>query len=236
MEDSKAQKKIIDLGKSIVIELELDPGVDTLSKWMAHYLAEKIELTEKLNGNKKSQAENECFKIILKLWENRWSAPPVRNYLEDFKPLLETLEKLNPNKKTPFFYPSQIQSDLEEEKEDTDSDNMKSHLDAALKIDKLARSLIFDSLNQAVSGLELNGDRGKYIRNSIDLVDYPDTKIIRFTSDYNKFLKSQEDERDDEKSERIEELKKRINDLEEFNSLKDSLLVRYKKKLSELEK
>lgn len=84
--------------------------------------------------------------------------------------------------------------------------------------------------------MELKGERGKYIRNAIDLIDYPDTKIIRFTSNYNKFLESQEDDGDDEKSERIEELKKRINDLEEFSSLKDSLLVRYKKKLSELEK
>jgi len=229
MEDLKAQKKVIDLGKAIVVELELDPGVDTLSKWMAHYLAEKIELTEKLTGKEKNNAEKECFETILKLWEHRWSAPPVKRFLEEFEPLLETLEKLNPNKETPFFYPAQIQFDLAEENGDTDSSEVKSHLDTALRVDKLARSLIFDLLNQAVSRLELNGERGEYIRNAIDFIDYSDTRIIRFTSDYNKFMESQEDDGGDEKKERIEEIQKRIKDLEEFTSLKDSLLERYKK-------
>lgn len=78
MEDSKAQKKVIDLGKALVKDLELDPGVDTLSKWMAHYLAEKIELTKKLTGKEKKEAKKECFEITLKLWEHRYSAPPLK--------------------------------------------------------------------------------------------------------------------------------------------------------------
>lgn len=49
-------------------------------------------------------------------------------------------------------------------------------------------------------------------------------------------MESQEEDEGDEKKERIEEIQKRIKDLEEFTSLKDSLLERYKKKLSELEK
>lgn len=169
MEDSKTQKKIIDLGKAFVKELELDPGVDTLSRWMAHYLAEKIELTKKLTGKEKSDAEKECFETILKLWENRWSAPPVKRFLEGFEPLLETLEKLNPDKRTPFFYPAQIQYDLGEENKKADSGEAESYLDIALRVDKLARSLIFDLLNQAVSGLELKGERGEYIKNAIEL-------------------------------------------------------------------
>ena len=36
MEHLETQQKIIELGKTIVMELKLDPGVDTLSKWMSH--------------------------------------------------------------------------------------------------------------------------------------------------------------------------------------------------------
>jgi hypothetical protein len=103
MEDLKVQQKIIELGKKIVKELELDPGVDTLSKWMSHYLAEKIELAKTLKGVKKKNADKECVEIILKLWDRRWSIPNKKPFFSDFEPLMKTLEKLNPDRETPFF-------------------------------------------------------------------------------------------------------------------------------------
>jgi len=236
MENLKPQKKIIDLGKTIVKELDLDPGVDTLSKWMAHYIAEKIELSEKLTGSKKIKAENECYEIILKLWENRWSVPYTQKYFEDFTPLLKTLEKLNPKKENPFLYSRSLQFEIEGESKRLELDPTKNNLEMALKVDKVARSLIFDLLNHAVSGLKLNGEKGESIRNAIDLIDYPDTNIIRIVSDYNKTPKSQEEEKSDEVKERIEQLKNRIQDLNDFTSLRDSLLQVYEKELSELEK
>jgi hypothetical protein len=42
MENLEQSEKIIDLGKMLVKELGLEPGGDTLARWMAHYLAEKI--------------------------------------------------------------------------------------------------------------------------------------------------------------------------------------------------
>jgi len=35
MESSEIRKRIINLGKVLVEELNLDPGVDTLARWMA---------------------------------------------------------------------------------------------------------------------------------------------------------------------------------------------------------
>ncbi|MEQ9467420.1 MAG: hypothetical protein RLN88_08415 [Ekhidna sp.] len=234
MEDLEASQKIIDLGKSIVKELELDPGVDTLSKWMAHYVAEKIELSKKLTGSKKSKAEKECFEIILKLWENRWSVPPLKDHLEEFKPLLETLKKLNPNKEGTFFYPERVAIFLDEESKDDKSDEVKNHLDVALEVDKLARSIISDLLYRASSEIELNNEKAEYIRNAIDLIDYPDTTIIRLTSDYDEYLKGQEDEELDETKEKVEKLKKRIANIEAFNSIRDSILETYQKELDKL--
>lgn len=233
MENSLTQKKIIDLGKSIVKELDLDPGVDTLAKWMAHYIAAKIELAENLAGEGKVTAEKECFEAILKLWEHRWSIPSNKPFLKDFEPLLETLDKLNPNKEMPFYPLPQIQLISQNENKKEDFDRAQDHYDKALKVDRLARSTICELLHRAIQGLDLNGERGEFIRNAMDLIDYSDIRIIRFTLDYDETLKSKEF---DEKNEKIEEIQKKIEDLVEFNSIMSSLLDKYKKELSEIEK
>ncbi len=249
MEDSKAQNKILTLGRAIVKELELDPGVDTLAKWMAHYVAEKIVLAERLSGYKKKEAEEECFEIISKLWEHRWSIPHNKPFLQDFEPLFETVDKLNPNKDVPFFLPPQFIFEMEEEIKisetneiDNESDdaqnenlNPQTHLDSALRVDKLARSLIANLLKQALSGIKLSEEREDLIRNSIDAIDYPESRIIRITSDYNKSLESQKEEADETQN-RIAEVKSKIDELEELTLIVQSLVSRYQKELLEIEK
>lgn len=249
MEDSKAQNKILTLGKAIVKELELDPGVDTLAKWMAHYVAEMIVSAENLSGYKKTKAEKLCFDIILKLWERRWSIPHNKPFLQDFESLFETVDKLNPDKDVPFFLPQQLIFELEEEikrsetnENDNESDvaqdenlNPQTHLDSALRVDKLARSLIANLLKQAVSGIKLSAEREDLIRNSIEAIDYPESRIIRISSDYSKSLESQKEEANEIQN-RISELNSKLNELEELNSFVKSLASRYKEELSELEK
>lgn len=249
MEDSKAQDKILNLGKAIVKELELDPGVDTLAKWMAHYVAEKIVLAEKLNGNKKEQAEKECFETILKLWEHRWSLPREKPFLQDFESLFETLNKLNPNRDSGFFLPPQLIFEMEEEIKASESIQMdtepantqdedinpQTYLDSALRVDKLAKSLLADLLNRAVIGLDLTAEREELIRNSIEAIDYPESRIIRITSDYNNYLESQKEDTD-ETNKLISKLKSRISDLEDFTSIIKSLINSYKEELLKLEK
>lgn len=249
MEDSKAQDKILALGKAIVKELELDPGVDTLAKWMAHYVAEKIVLAGRLSGDKKKQAEEECFEIISKLWEHRWSIPHNKPFLQDFEPLFDTLDKLNPNKDAAFFMMPQVVLEMDEEikasetiKTDTVSKDMQdetvtpqTHLDSALRVDKLARFLITDLLNQAVAGLDLTPEREELIRNSIDIIDYPERRIIRIASGTNDYLESRKEDANEAQN-RILELRNRLNELEELTSLVKSLVSRYKKELLEIEK
>ncbi len=234
MEDLEIQQKIIELGKTIVKELKLDPGVDTLSKWMAHYIAEKIELSEKLTGKEKTDLQNECFEIILKLWENRWSVPPIRNYLEDFQPVLETLERLNPKRKTPFFYDRKIQFVLNLENEKNKSKEIECHLNKILEIDRLARSIISDLFKLVVSKMNFRKDRvGEVIRDAINLIDYPDMRIIKIISDSGGTLNI---DGDDKKREQINEIQEKIKDLNELSSLTDSLIEVYRKKIDELQK
>ncbi len=88
MDDLEQQKQILNLGKVLVNELQLEPGTDTLSKWMAHYVAEKITLAEKMpQGQERIETEKECFETILKLWKHRWSLPSGKWPLETFEPI-----------------------------------------------------------------------------------------------------------------------------------------------------
>jgi len=99
----QSEEEIIKLGERIVKELNLEPGVDTLGKWMAHYVAELIKKTEK-NSSKSEKKENqkECFEVILKLWNSREHLPMASKPLSDMKPLLELLDAL---KRDDFSYP-----------------------------------------------------------------------------------------------------------------------------------
>lgn len=114
METSEQQKKIINLGKQFVDELGLDSGVDTFSKWMAHYIAEKMTLAEQLPvGDNKNAVEKECFDIILTLWKHRWLLPSGKRPLEDFELILKLFKKLDPDNPEPFLY-RRFENDLHE--------------------------------------------------------------------------------------------------------------------------
>ena len=72
MVESKRPVEIIALGKRIVEELGVHESVDTLCKWMAHFLAESInEVENEPNPKRKAKAEQRCFELILRVWNSR---------------------------------------------------------------------------------------------------------------------------------------------------------------------
>ncbi len=236
MENSELQEQIINLGKLFVQDLKLDPGVDTFSKWMAHYIAEKMTLAEQLPiGNDKKEAEKECFETILKLWEHRCLLPRGKRPLEDFEPIFKTLERLNPEQQEPFFYHSldyelsELEKDNPELKEITDYTNM------ALQIDKAARIWIEFVLNQAALKAK-NEKTDSYLNNSINIHDNDDTSIIRIVLDSDPAIGFENNKDDNvQKKYQSEKLKKRIEELERFSKLNEVLLEKYRKDLSTIE-
>ena len=65
------REEILNLGKLLVGELGLEYSVDTLSRWMAHYIAEQMRIIESTENDDKKLAEEKCFETILKLWKHR---------------------------------------------------------------------------------------------------------------------------------------------------------------------
>jgi len=233
MEDSKAQKKIISLGEAIVNELELDPGIDTLSKWMAHYVAEKIMDLQTLTGKNKSKAEKECAQIILKLWDQRWSIPYEKPFLKDFESLFETLHQLSPSTKHSFFIPKIVQTEIRTESRKKRPGTTENYFKIALQVDNLAKNFIFDLLRMGVSKLSLDNEREELIRSSLDVLNYPDIKVIKLISEYDK-KETLEDQATKEQEKRKATLQKKIIEIEALMDIQEDILKTYRKELSEI--
>ncbi len=85
---SPTQKEVLDLGRALVEELGLDPGVDTLSRWMAHYIAELIEAAETAKGEDRPVKLATCANAILDIWGRHHQLPNGQRPFEDLEPIL----------------------------------------------------------------------------------------------------------------------------------------------------
>lgn len=88
----QSEEEIIKLGKRLIEELKLEYTVNTLARWMVHYLAELIQNVEKCKSEQeKKKLQKECCDIILKVWSKKENLP-MRQPLEDLKPIIELLK------------------------------------------------------------------------------------------------------------------------------------------------
>ena len=140
----------ISLGKMLVEELGLEPGVDTLSKWMAHYVAEQITTAENATGDAKAGAEQRCFETVLKLWERRSLLPNGRRPFESFERIFRALDRIDPEKPQSYYFDDLYFHESKADKTSQDPvDAVQSWIDTALEIDRAARILIEFAFKQA---------------------------------------------------------------------------------------
>jgi len=233
MENLEQQKKIIELGKLFVTELDLDTSVDTFSRWMAHYLAEKIVIAESTTGIEKINSEKECFNVILELWKHRHFLPRNQRPFFDFEPILNTLSQLNPSREEVYFY--NRERDFQEmDLDNLDKNLIKNWMSVIKKVDKVARIYIDFALKNAVEIAE-NGTTKKWLENAIDTGDNDDVKIISVLLDKNFSIHNVNHNINDfAKKSEIERLQKQISELEEFSKLNNVVLADYKTQLEGL--
>ena len=178
MERSEMKDRIINLGKALVQELGLEPGVDTLSRWMAHYVAEQIAISENASGDKKSKAEQRCFETVLKLWEHRSLLPDGRRPLESFEPIFRALDRLDPESPRPFYYdPPHVHSSGLNDVSEPISDDVQKWIDVALGVDHAARVLIDFAFKQAAAKAKDKKTKS-WIENATDLKGGDDLSVI----------------------------------------------------------
>lgn len=128
---------IIKLGEKLVQELELNAHVDTLARWMAHYIAELIEQVKNTTGEEQEKYQKECADIILKLWNHIDRVPNIDTPLRSFSTISNMLEKITSDNPYKYFH---------EKYEDNDN----VYLLLAQRVDSLAKNIVRLSLGLAI--------------------------------------------------------------------------------------
>jgi hypothetical protein len=101
----KEPSRVLALGEKIVRELELNDGVDTLGKWMAHHLASLIEDAKRSDGAQTAASE-EAVDLIFRLWEYRGLMPGTADPMSALKGAIGVLDRIGPDS-SPFYRHSQ---------------------------------------------------------------------------------------------------------------------------------
>lgn len=106
---------------------------DEISAWIANYIAEKMDAAIRADGKEKSSAERVCFEAILMLWEYQRCLPQTARPFNEFEPIFNALEHIDPNKTYPSYFSNE---NGEEQPPEEIAQTMEfiTHLDNATRI------------------------------------------------------------------------------------------------------
>ncbi len=141
---------MLELGKLLAAELE---QTDTLGRWVAHYLAERMISFEQKTGSERGIAEAEIADLILRLWSLRRQLPGGRLPLAEVDEVEAAIERLAPGRR-PWAYFGAFAADTEPSPEETET---STTLKTALLVDRLAGDLVHGLIGRAASLAEEDG-------------------------------------------------------------------------------
>ena len=215
---------MLDLGRALVQELGLDPGVDTLSRWMAHHVAEMIEDAETAKVDDRPAKLAKCTKTIIDLWERRYQLPNGRRPFEDLEPILRALESLDPTDDTPRYFRSQrMEADETEQNPET-----QKWLEFANGLDCSAKILIGYCLSQAAKTALDKSKAWVVLAEAAGLKDDIALPVVHFVSAQDDLTKASEP---DDRARKL--LEDRIKRLDGFKKMADALANDLRRQLEE---
>jgi len=175
----------LDLGQALVEELGLDPGTDTLGRWMAHYIAELIEEAETAKVEERPAKFGQCADAILKLWEHRHQLPSGKRPFEGLEPILRAIESLDPTDNTPRYFRSQRMAADETE----ENDEPRKWLKLVDGLDYSAKILIRYCLAQAAQTALDKSRKWVALAEAAGVEDSIELPVLRIITDESDLLK-----------------------------------------------
>ena len=214
------KEEVLNLGKLLVNELGLESSLDTLSRWMAHYIAEQMRIIESAQGEEKKLAEERCFETILKLWKHmRYYNGGLRPF-EKFESIFKVLDRLDPDNRNNYYFQNEYSR-----KNNIEKDGITKYLSLATSVDEVARvwlKFIFQSAAEAA----VDEKTKEWIEAALPLSDNAEASLIV------RFLSGDElDDYEDNHENRVKYLERRIEQLKRFKSFSDELIAMYKKEI-----
>jgi hypothetical protein len=177
-DDSGQSEAILALGRKLVDELGLEPSVDTLGRWMAHYIADLIIKAESAPDEGKQLAKDKCFEAILTLWQHRSELPNGKRPFEDLEPVVRAIESLDPENDMVRYFRS-IRPPRSEKDEKTEVDRW---LNVANGLDYSARILIGYCLAEAARAAVDKSEQWVKLAEAAGVEDGASELVIRFIS------------------------------------------------------
>ena len=202
----------------------MEPSVDTLGRWMAHYIAGLITEVKEANGEARLSAEKRCFEAILTLWQHRGALPDGKRPFEELEPILRAIASLDPDRDVPHYFHSARLLQGE-----TDESEVKTWLDMAEGLDYSAKILIRYCLAEAAGSSKDNSKEWIQLAKSAGADSDIDEIVIRFISKENE-IRQDPDPNDEAK--RL--LQDRIIRLEKFSKMSETVLQELKTRLAAL--
>lgn len=199
-------KAILALGKKLVDELGLDQSVDTLGRWMAHYIAELINDAENAAPEEKPSRQERCAAAILELWRHRAELRDGIRPFEDVEPILRALASLDPLDETPRYF-SIARAAAADVEPDTEAGKW---LKLANGIDSTAKELIRHCFARAAQTAQDETAEWVTLAEEAGLENDVEVRVVGFLS-----KKAGAGEEDEERR----EIEKRIERLEAFMDL-----------------
>lgn len=214
---------ILQLGKKLVDEFELDTSTDTLGRWMAHYIAELIHDAETAVSEERIEKRSRCAKAILEFWKHRREFPNGKRPFEDVEPILRALESLDPQCDTPRYFAS-LRTGASEVDQNPETKRWLELIDG---IDYSAKVMIRFCLVQAAqNGLDKSKEWVSLTEN-LGEEDSIDLSVVRTISDENDLLNTPTLKEFSRK-----EIENRIKRLDGFIGFASTLLTELRQKLS----
>lgn len=135
---------MLELGKLLAAELE---QTDTLGRWIAHYVAERMTSLEQKGGSERGIAEAEVADLILRLWSLRRQLPGSRLPLAEVDEVEAAIARLAPGRR-PWAYFGAFAVDSEPSTDETET---STTLKAANLVDRLAGDLVHGLVGRAAA-------------------------------------------------------------------------------------
>ena len=188
----------------------MESSVDTLGRWMAHYVAELMDHAENTAPEELAVSKNRCFEAILELWSHRAELPDGKRPFEDLEPIMRAIESLDPESETPRYFPS-IRAAIDEPEEDP---QIQSLLEVVHSIDSTARILISETLADAALSATERHKEWVTLAEKAGVESGVAGVVVRFVSG-----EANMDPSPDPNTHKRELLKERVERLEAFNEL-----------------
>jgi len=137
-EQSARSKALVALGKKLIAELGFGDSVDTLGRWMAHYIAELVQEAESAASDDRPAKQAQLRDSILALWAHRFELPTGKRPFGEFEPILRALASLDPESQSPRYLSQSRAPDNESD----ESKETREWIEAANGLDHISKVLI----------------------------------------------------------------------------------------------